>query len=322
MSVPVARRSLLPRAGAFVVVVGCLLTSCGKRERPQAVTPEELAGGGNIAEAAGAVAAAPLDARPALAEAVARAAPGERLDELARAAGGEAELLAAVADRIERERGSAAALPIRERAAQAAPDRAEVWDALGRARAAAKKIDDALAAWDRAAAAAPAQPIYRLAPIRALVAAGDPTRARARAGEVAREARASGDAEALVTASNAAAAAGDGEQAIALAREARAARPGDGRLAFLLGDRMAGAGDPGGAARAWAELLMCGAHGRPWHRHEVAGRLLRLAQAGHAQAVATALGAAPGCETVDPSDLVSYVAELEKQIAGAAPPAE
>jgi cytochrome c-type biogenesis protein CcmH/NrfG len=304
-----------------VVVVGCLLTSCGKRERPEAVTPEELARSGKLAEAAGAVAAAPLDARPELAEGVARAAPGERLDELARAAG-EADLLAAVADRIERERGSAAALAVRERAAAAAPDRAEVWDALGRARAAAKKIDDALAAWDRAAAAAPAQPIYRLAPIRALVAGGDPTRARARAGAVAREARASGDAEALVTASSAAAAAGDDREAIALAREARAARPGDGRLAFLLGDRMAGAGDPGGAARAWAELLTCGAHGRPWHRHEVAGRLLQLAQAGQAPAVAAALGAAPGCETVDPSDLASYLAELKKQIAGAAPPGE
>lgn len=303
-----------------MVVVGCVLASCGTRDRPRAGSPEELARSGELTEAARAVAAAPLDARPALAEAVAAAAASDRLDELARAAEGEADLLAAVADRIERERGSAAARAVRERAAAAAPDRAEAWDALGRARAAAGSIDDALAAWDRAAAAAPAQPTYRLAPIRALVAVGQAARARTRAAEVARAARASGDPEELVTASNAAAAAGDGDAAIALARQARAARPGDGRLAFLLGDRLAGAGDPAGAARAWSELLVCGAHGRPWHRHEVAGRLLRLIEAGQAPAVAAALDAAPGCQPVDPADLASYLAELKKPLAGAGPP--
>lgn len=306
-----------------------VLGACGRtRERPRS-SPEEMARSGRVAEAAGAVAAAPLDARPALAEAVAAACPGARLDELARAAG-DADLLTAVADRIERERGSAAALSARERAAAASSDRAESWDALGRARASAGRIDDALVAWDRAAAAAPAQPIYRLAPIRALVAVGDGARARVRAAAVAQAARASGDVETLVTASAAAAAAGDGGEAIALAREARAARPGDGRLAFLLGDRLAGGGDAPGAARVWAELLVCGAHGRPWHRHEVAGRLLTLAKAGQAPAVDAALAGARACQPADEPDLASYLAELKKPLSGeragggadAPPPAE
>ena len=306
----------VPVGNWLMVATACLLaTACGKRESSrEAASPQDLARSGKLAEAAAAVAGAPLDARPALAEAVVAAAPGERLEELARVAGGEPDLIAAVADRIERARGAAAAVAVRERAAQAAPDRAEAWDALGRARAAGGSIDGALAAWDRAAAAAPAQPTYRIAPIRALVAAGDGERARARAEGLAREARATGDVEALVTASNGAAAAGDGGAAIALAREARARRPGDGRLAFLLADRLAGGGDPAGAARAFTELLVCGAHGRPWHRHEVAGRLLRLAEAGQAPAVAAALAAAPGCQPADPDDLASYLAELKKNV--------
>jgi cytochrome c-type biogenesis protein CcmH/NrfG len=305
------------------LLVVWMLSACSSRREASSASPEELARSARVAEAARAVAAAPLDARPALADRVAEACAADRLDELARAAGSEPELLRAAADRIERARGSAAVLVLRERAAAIAGDRAESWDALGRARAAAGRIDDALAAWQRAAAAAPAQPSYRLAPIRALVAAGQGERARARAAEEARAARAAGSVDALVAASSAAAAAGDGSEAIALAREARAARPGDGRLAFLLGDRLAGGGDPTGAARVWAELLVCGAHGRAWHRHEVAGRLLRLAEAGQGAAVSAALAAAPGCPPVDPAELDSYLARLksrpEPAAAGGAP---
>ena len=314
MSVPAFRT----RPAALAALVACLVTSCRSRERSRAPSAEELARSGELAAAARAVAAAPLEERPGLAERVAAATPRDRLGELAGAAA-DADLIAAAADRIERVRGPAAALAARERAAVAAPDRAETWDALGRARAASGAMAGAIAAWDRAAAAAPAQPTYRLAPIRALVASGDAAGARARAGEVARAARESKDPDALVTASAAAAAAGDDREAIALAREARSARPADGRLAFLLGDRLAGAGDPGGAARTWVELLICGAHGRPWHRHEVAGRLLRLAEAGQASAVAAALAETPACSPVDPPDLESYLGELRKRVAGAPP---
>jgi len=307
------------RAAACLLAAWSAIACGGKREAAHA-SPEELARKGKLAEAARAVAAAALDARPQLAEAVARACAAERLDELAGAAGGDADLLTALADRVERERGPAAAVAVRERAAAAAPERAEGWDALGRARAAAGRIDQALAAWDRAAAAAPAQPSYRLAPIRALALTGDAARARARAGEVARAARASRDVDQLIAASAAAAAAGDGAEAIALAREARAERPGDGRLAFLVGDRLAQGGDPAAAARTWVELLVCGAHGRPWHRHEVAGRLLQLGQGGQSRAVSSALAETPSCAPVEEAELASYLAQLKNQLGAAAVP--
>lgn len=300
-----------------VCLAAVWLAACGTKDRPPA-SAEELARTGRLAEAARAVAASSLDERPALAEAVAAACAADRLDDLARAAGAEPDLLTAVADRVERERGSAAVLELRERAVAAAGDRAEAWDALGRARVASGRVDDALAAWDRAAAAAPAQPSYRLAPIRALVAVGDRPRARDRAGQVASAARAARDPDALVTASAALAEAGNAGEAAVLAREASAARPGDGRLAFLLGDRLAGAGDPAAAAAVWTELLVCGAHGRSWHRHEVAGRLLRLTQAGGGAAVNSALAASGTCSAVEEADLASYLAELKKHLDGGA----
>jgi tetratricopeptide (TPR) repeat protein len=300
-------------------VAACSAVACGGKRESAPASPEELARSGQLAEAARAVAAAPLDSRPELAAKVTTACAADRVEELARL-GTDADLLSAVADRIERERGPAASLPVRERAASAAPERAEGWDALGRARAAAGRIDQALAAWDRAAAAAPAQPSYRLAAIRALAMTGDAERARARAGEVARAARQTRDVDQLVAASAAAAAAGEGDEAVALAREARAARPGDGRLVFLLGDRLAEDGDAAGAARTWVELLICGAHGRPWHRHEVAGRLLRLGQAGKARAVSSALAEAPACAAVDQAELASYLAQLKNQLGAAAVP--
>jgi cytochrome c-type biogenesis protein CcmH/NrfG len=133
-----------------------------------------------------------------------------------------------------------------------------------------------------------------------------------------RRARASGDADALVSASDAAAAAGDAPGAVALARDARSVRPGDGRLQFLLGDRLAQAGDRAGAAAVWVELLVCGAHGRPWHRHEIAGRLLRLAEAGAIAEVRRALDHPLACTAVDPQGLATYVTELRKRVAAAA----
>ncbi|HUS64654.1 MAG TPA: hypothetical protein VMZ28_08945, partial [Kofleriaceae bacterium] len=135
-------------------------------------------------------------------------------------------------------------------------------------------------------------------------------------------ARAAHDADRLAQASAAAAAAGDARAAVTLAREARAARPGDGSLAFLLGERLAGARDVTGAAAVWADLLACGAHGRAWHRHEVSGRLLKLAASGDAavRAITAALRAPRTCATVEPDDLAPYLEGVVKQLSGPIPP--
>jgi len=263
----------------------------------------EAARAGRARDAAHAIASAPLTEHPALAY---RASVDARdLDALAGAAE-EPELATAIADRIERERGSAAALAARQKAAALGPERAEPQDALARALAAAGRADDALAAWDRAAALAPAQPSYTLAPIRALVALGQEPRARERAAAIARAAR---DAEALLVASAASAAAGDRAAAVRLAQAARAQRPGDGRLVFAVGERLAEAGDPPAAADVLAELLVCGAHGRPWHRHEVAGKLVELGPA-----AATALAAKRACTPADPADLAGYVTGVRDKL--------
>jgi hypothetical protein len=282
-----------------------------------------LAAAGRLDEVAAGVSAAPLPERPALARraaallpaaALAReVAPGHRSTRAP--AELDVELLTALADRVESERGGAAAVALRERAARAAPARAELADALARALAADRRIDEAVSAWDRAAAAAPAAPAYRLAPVRALAAAGHEDRARNRARTLVASARRTRAAADLVTASAAAALAGDADLAARVAREARAARPGDGRLAMLVGERLAEAGDREGAAATWAELLVCGAHGRPWHRHEVAARLVRLAES--ASAAVTRALSAPRCPPPDPEGLASYLDQVKKRLRAA-----
>jgi tetratricopeptide (TPR) repeat protein len=287
-----------------------------------------LAAAGRMDECAAAVASAPLPERPALARRAAALAPRAAIERIARAPERDpdsksdididVELCAAFADRVEAEGGAAAALPLRERAARAAPARAELADALARALAAAGRIDDAVRAWDAAIAAAPAAAVYELAPIRALVAAGMGRRARERALAIISRAREARDADELATASSAAAAAGDAALAARLAREARGARPGDGRLAMLVGERLADAGDRAGAAAAWTELLVCGAHGRPWHRHEVAARLVQLADTARAAAeVMRALSAPLPCPAADADDLASYLDEAKRRVGAA-----
>jgi cytochrome c-type biogenesis protein CcmH/NrfG len=257
-------------------------------------------------EAARIIADAPLTERPSLAFRAAADAPLDKLDALALGP----ELATTVADRLETERGPAAALASRERAVREAPDRAEAHDALARAQIAAGKIDDALASWDRAAAIAPAQSDYRITPIRALVIAGEPQRARARATALAAQARARpNDIELLVAASAGAAAAGDAELSSALARAAHDARPGDGRLVFLLAEREGEAGRATSAAELYVELLVCGAHGRPWHRHEVSAKLVALDHA----AVLAALDKPRTCEPVDAADPATYVDAIRKR---------
>lgn len=265
---------------------------------------------GRYAAAATRIAAAELPERPALAFRAASDAPAEALAALAEAAV-EPELVAAIADRLEQDRGPKAALAARERAVAAAPDRAEHHDALARARLDAGQHDAALAAWDRAAELAPLQPGYRLAPIRALVALGERERACARAAAIA---AAANDVERLLVAANAAAACGDHAHAIELARAARDRRPGDGRLAFNLGERLADAGDPD-AVGVYADLLICGAHGRSWHRHELAARLVALAtDPAASRRVREALDAPRTCPPVDTPELTGYLESLRTKL--------
>ncbi|HSK03428.1 MAG TPA: hypothetical protein VK932_19385, partial [Kofleriaceae bacterium] len=90
----------------------------------------------------------------------------------------------------------------------------------------------------------------------------------------------------------------------------------DGRLAFAVAERFADAGDRAAAAAALVELLVCGARGRPWHRHEVAARLVALAvDPASARVAAAALDARPTCAAVDPPDLARYVDALRTELA-------
>jgi tetratricopeptide (TPR) repeat protein len=289
---------------ALVVVAAC---SREARDPLRAVSEDVRAG--RYAAVASRIAAADLPDRPRLAFRAASDAPADALAALA-AAATEPELATSIADRLEAERGPAAALGARELAAAKGPDRAEHHDALARARLAAGQRDAALAAWDRAAALAPLQPLYRLSPIRAL-AAGDREGACARAAALAAAAR---TIEPLLVAASAAATCGDHPRAVELARAAQALRPGDGRLTFTLGEHLADAGDPA-AAPVLTELLICGAHGRAWHRHEVAARLLAIAvdPTGVAR-VRAALDAPRTCPPIDAADLAGYVDALRAKL--------
>jgi len=290
---------------AVLAVAAC---SRGPRDALSAVSDDVRAG--RYAAAAARIAVAELPERPALAFRAASDAPAEALPALA-AAAVEPELAAAVADRLEHDRGPKEALAARERAAAAGPDRAEHHDALARARLAAGQRDAALAAWDRAAELAPLQPLYRLAPIRALVALGDRERACARAATIA---VATSDVERLLVAASATAACGDHARAIELARAARDRRPSDGRLAFNLGERLTDAGDPA-AARVFADLLICGAHGRAWHRHELAARLVALAtDPAASRRVLEELDAPRACPPVNAPKLTKYLASLRTKL--------
>lgn len=293
-----------------LVLLVIAITACSRDPRDPSSAVSDDVRAGRYPAAAARVAAAELPERPALALRAASDAPAEALPALA-AAAVEPELAAAVADRLERDRGPTEALAARERAVAAGSDRAEHHDALARARRAAGQLDAAIAAWDRAAELAPLQPVYRLAPIRALVALGDRERACARAAALADAAR---DVERLLVAASAAAACGDHAHGIELARAARDRRSGDGRLAFTLGERLADAGDPA-AAQVFAELLICGAHGRAWHRHEVAARLVALAtDPAASRRVLEALDAPRTCPSVDTPELTGYLASLRTKL--------
>ena len=253
---------------------------------------------------------APIAERPRLAHRAVEDAPPELLVDLGRAE--PVELAREAADKVEQSRGAMDALEARENVAKLDPGVAEHWDALARARMAAARTDEALDAWDRAIELAPAQPAFRIAPIRALMVAHDEKRAHWRADALAKHAHDKQDIELLITASAGASAAEDAKLAVELARQARALRSGDGRLAFVVAQRLAEAGEVKDAADAYAELLVCGAHGRAWHRHEVAGKLLEIARASDAAraTVQAAVASKRACETVEPDDLATYTGPL------------
>ena len=272
-----------------------------------------LAKAGVLDRATALVAAAPVEARASLANRLVAHAPAGRLPALATSP--TLDIAIAAGNRLETLHGPRAALAARTHAATLAPDDADLHDALAVSLVAANRLDDALAAWDRAATIAPAQPTFRLAPLRALVAANEHARARTRAARLADEARAHPEADLLVTASHAAVIVGDPARGVALVRLARERRPRDGRLAFELALRHLDAGDRPAAIEAFADLLVCGAHGKPWHRHELAGKLVQLAtDASARQAIRTALAKPRPCTPADAADLATYVAQLEREL--------
>lgn len=252
-----------------------------------------LAAAGRYEDVAAAIAAAPVHVRTELATNAAATAPDVRALAVA---GAPVELLVAVAARV-REPTDAAALLAR--AAGVAPDDADVHMAHAEALERAGEPLEAVAAWDRAARVAPANQRAVLAPIRILAGAGRRADALARASALARAA--SDDADALHVASLAYAYAGDAARAVELARAAVAARPGDGRLEFELALRLRSSGRDREAIDVLARLLVCGARGRPWHRHEVARHLAELG--------ARDLGNVD-CAPVEPADLARYVEQL------------
>ncbi len=308
-AIAVRRSELLDRLGrthdAAAALAPALVTDEQARARHALLAVSAAAKNNDPTSVLRALASAPIVDRPRLAHRAVADASEAFLDALAQ---DDVELATAVADRLEQSKGPAAARAARERAVELEPNVAEHWDAVARSRIAAGAIDEALAAWDRATAIAPAQPSFRIMPVRALVIAGEGARATQRAHELASVARSSSDVELVVTASNAAAAAADRTLGIELARLARSRRPADGRLAFLVAQRLAESSDIGAAADAYAELLVCGAHGRAWHRHEVAARLAAL---GDPPIVTSAVTAKRSCTAVESADLDTYVSRLK-----------
>lgn len=276
--------------------------SAADRARELPLRVAAAAAAGKVAEANALVARAPVEQRTALAHRLVALAPAARLPAIG--ADAPLEVAVAAADRLEHTLGAAAALAARARASTLAPDDADLLDALARSLVAVGRLDDAVAAWDRAAAIAPAQPAFRLAPIRAL--ASQPSRTKPRVDQLVDEARAQSEPEPYITAAHGAVAAGDPQRAVAVMREARAKRPTDGRLAFELALRLVDANDRPAAIEAFVELLVCGAHGRPWHRHEIAGKLVAL----DATAARAALDRERDCAPAAPDDLATYVAQL------------
>lgn len=340
VAIQLRRSELLEALGrpaeALVALTSALAreASAPDRARELPLRVAAAAAAGKLDEASALVTRAPIEQRIALANRLVAHAPAARLTAIAREA--PLEVAIAAADRVEQTAGAAAAVDARQRASSLAPDDADLLDALARSLAAAGRLDEAIAAWDRAAAIAPAQPAFRIAPIRALAASSaeptgvsgqrtdasaDPTRVsgartKARVDRLVDEARAGDEPERYITAAHAAVAAGDPARAVTVMREARAKRPSDGRLAFELALRLVDANDRTTAIDAFVELLVCGAHGRAWHRHEIAGRLVALASdVASKQHALAALDRTWTCTPAEAADLATYTTALRAQLA-------
>lgn len=296
-------------------LVGELIAAGRHREAVAAAAPLDrlhptriaaLAAAGRAAEVAAAIAAAPIPERLELARAaVAAAADPQKLAVDAATA----PLLRAIADRLAGADEPESAAAIYRRAAVLDPNDADLASALGGALAAAGRLDEAVAAWDRARALNPATPSAAIDPIAALATAGRRDQAVRRARSIATAAT---TAAQLEVASSAAAAAGDPRLALDLAVRARALEPGDGSFAFLVARRLDQVGQPDRAVALLAELLRCGARGRPWHRHEVAAEIARIAR--RRPAAARAALDRPRCQPPEPDDFESVSAELRRRL--------
>ncbi len=180
---------------------------------------------------------------------------------------------------------------------------AELWIALAEMEEKVGALPAAIVAWDRAAALAPGAVRPVLAPIRILTAMGERKASQGRATKLAALARSTKNSEELHWASLASRYAGEHALAVTLAKEALAIRPGEGRLQSELAHRLVEAKRGPEAAIVLSSLLVCGSRGRPWHRHEVAARLVALVDE---EALAASLAKVP-CKPVEQEDLRSHL---------------
>jgi tetratricopeptide (TPR) repeat protein len=165
-----------------------------------------------------------------------------------------------------------------QRAALLKPEDGDLWIALATLLESTARPMEAVGAWDQAAKFTPGAERPILAPIRLLREEGRSKEALLRARALADAAKGSdaAAAEGMRMASLAFHYAGDAKRALEYARRAVTSRPGDGRLLFELSSRLEAAGKAEEAARVLSDLLVCGARGQVWHRHEVAARLSKL----------------------------------------------
>lgn len=309
--------------GVVRLLICVVVLACGcKRQSEQAKQAEppgqptvgeridSLAEAGEIARATELISSQPLDQRRELAAHLARQLEPDAMKTIATATT-DGDILFAVAEVVEDRTGSASAIEWWQHAVRTNPDKAEPLDRLAIALVESDQIDAAVSAWDAAARVAPAQPRYLWSAITALARHGQDDQATLRASAHAERARAQASPEALLAAAESSARANHPLEAANLVAEARALRPGDGRLTFELGDRLLAADQIERAVSEWVDLLICGARGRPWHRHEIGARLETVAQSpSGARALAAELNREHSCKPVEPDDLVSYVDRL------------
>ncbi len=249
--------------------------------------------------------AAPLHLRQEIAEEAARLAADPM--KLASESLAGAELLVALRNRMGpglEDRGAA----LLQRAAQLQPEEGDLWTALATTLEGIARPMDALQAWDEAAKRNIGAEKPILAPIRILREEGHAAKALARAAQLADKAEAAANSkrpEALRLAGLAYRYAGDSKKAVHFARDAVKSRPGDGRLTFELASRLEEDSQREAAAEVLSTLLVCGARGQAWHRHEVAAQLTLLVGV---KAVPSYIHKSEAsCEVVDAEDLYQHV---------------